>query len=253
MTARNSWPKELPQLTAEQERIRDDFMRHWHEVLPSKYPLIERFNHGYAARSARQGAKTLEIGAGIGEHLEFEPLPHDDYWAVELREEMARGIKSKNPDANVIVGDCQQGLPFDDESFDRVLAIHVLEHLPNLPNALTELRRVLKADGTFVAVIPCEGGLAYTLARRISAQRIFERRYCVSYDWFVRSEHINVPSEIITELKSRFTIDEQSYFPLRIPSVTANLVIGLTMTPRVVSTEGQITRQPAAAFESVVK
>src|ERR1039457_2567137 len=30
---KSSWPKELPQLSAEQERIRDDFMRYWHEVL----------------------------------------------------------------------------------------------------------------------------------------------------------------------------------------------------------------------------
>lgn len=232
MNQRTSWPKELPQLTAEQQRIRNDFMRHWHEVLPHNYSLIERFNHGYAAHSARAGAKTLEVGAGLGEHLAFEPEPHDDYWALELREEMAEGIKRGYPNANAIVGDCQIVLPFEDQSFDRALAIHVLEHLPNLPAALLELRRVLKPGGTFVAVIPCEGGLAYTLARRVSAQRIFERRYGMSYEWFVRSEHINVPAEIVAEIEREFVIEQRRYFPLRIPSVTLNLVIGLTMRPR---------------------
>ena len=230
--AKSLWPKELPQLSAEQERIRDDFMRYWHEVLPNRYSVIERFNHGYAARSRLSGAKTLEIGAGLGEHLAFEPDHDENYWAVELRGEMAEIIKRTYPRVQTVVGDCQQRLPLEDASFDRALAIHVLEHLPDLPSAVAELRRVLKAEGRLVAVIPCEGGLAYGLARRISAQRIFERRYNVSYDWFIKSEHLNTPREIIAELTEHFTILERRYFPLRLPIVTANLVIGLTMQPR---------------------
>jgi len=232
MSAHRSWPKQIPQLTVEQERIRDDFMRHWHEVLPSRYSVVERFNHGYAVHSEFAGAKTLEIGAGLGEHLVFEQYQDEDYWAVELRTEMAEAIKRKYPRVHTIVGDCQQRLPVEDASFDRALAIHVLEHLPDLPSAIAELRRVLKDQGRLVVVIPCEGGLAYGLARRISAQRIFERRYKVSYDWFVKSEHINLPREIIAELKEHFEILERRYFPLRLPIITANLVIGLTMRPR---------------------
>ncbi len=232
MSAESPWPKKLPQLSAEQERIRDDFMRYWHEVLPNRYAIIERFNHGYPARSRLAGAKTLEIGAGLGEHLAFEQDQDENYWAVELRAEMAEIIKRRYPRVHTVVGDCQQRLPLEDASFDRALAIHVLEHLPDLPSAIAELRRVLKDQGRLIAVIPCEGGLAYGLARRISAQRIFERRYKISYDWFVKSEHINFPREIIAELTKHFEILERRYFPLRIPIITANLVIGLTMRPR---------------------
>jgi SAM-dependent methyltransferase len=207
-------------------------MRYWHEVLPNRYSVIERFNHGYAARSALAGATTLEIGAGLGEHLAFEPFQDENYWAVELRAEMAEAISRDYPRVHAIVGDCQQRLPVEDSSFDRALAIHVLEHLPNLPAALSEIRRVLKDDGRFIAVIPCEGGLAYWLARRISAQRIFERRYHTSYTWCIRSEHINVPREIIAELSEQFEIVDRHYFPLRLPMATANLVIGLTLRPR---------------------
>jgi ubiquinone/menaquinone biosynthesis C-methylase UbiE len=118
-------------------------MRHWHEVLPKRYSVIERFNHGYAARGGVAGGKTLEIGAGLGEHLAFEQH-HEDYWAVELRGEMAEAIKTKYPRAKTVVGDCQERLPLEDASFDRALAIHVLEHLPDLPSAVAELRSVLK-------------------------------------------------------------------------------------------------------------
>ena len=56
------------------------------------------------------------------------------------------------------------------------MAIHVLEHLPNLPKALTEVHRSIKKTGTFQVVIPFERGFAYQIAREISAKRIFQSR-----------------------------------------------------------------------------
>ena len=108
----------------------------------------------------------------------------------------------------------------------------MLEHLPNLPAAVAEIHRLLKPGGRFVVVIPCEGGLAYSLARRVSAQRVFEKRYGMSYRWCIESEHINVPSEIIEECRPYFEITRRRYFPLRVPLTAPNLVIGLELAPR---------------------
>jgi hypothetical protein len=109
----------------------------------------------------------------------------------------------------------------------------VLEHLPNLPGAVREMYRLCnKQRGVFTVVIPCEGGLAYGLARRISAQRMFERRYQQSYKWYISREHINRPHEILEELEKYFEVQHQSFFPLRVPIVQINLVIGLTLKPR---------------------
>jgi len=219
-------------LTAEQDRIRDDFMAYWHEVLPNRYGVIERFNHGWPAKTARRGERTLEIGAGLGEHLNTEPeFAREDYVACELRPEMAAVIAERHPTVEVITADCQQRMPFEDGSFDRALAIHVLEHLPDLPAALAEIHRLLKPTGRFVVVIPCEGGLAYSLARRVSAQRVFEKRYKMSYRWCIESEHINVPSEILEECSAYFRIVRRRYFPLVIPLTAPNLVIGLEFAP----------------------
>jgi SAM-dependent methyltransferase len=237
MTSRTIWPKVLPPLTHEQQKINDDFMHYWHEVLPKKYSKIDTFNHTYPIRATRGVfIRTLEIGAGLGEHLEYEslsPAQETEYHALELRDNMTRRIKERFPRVKAVTGDCQKHLNFPDGYFDRILAIHVLEHLPNLPAAIREAHRVCNKDkGWFYVVIPCEGSLAYTLARRISAQRIFEKRYNQSYKWFYQREHINRPQEILAELKSYFIVEGRSFFPIPLPFLFCNLVIGLVLKPR---------------------
>ena len=94
-------------------------------------------------------------------------------------------------------------------------------------------RLLNKQTGVFSVVIPCEGGLAYSLARRISARRIFEKRYPGEvYEFYISREHINRPHEILEELDRYFTIEHQAFFPLVVPIVTVNLCIGLTLRPR---------------------
>lgn len=235
--SRTTWPKTFPPLSAEQERIRDDFMKYWHEVLPRRFGILDRFNHSYPVRTAPADfRRTLEIGAGLGEHLRYEGLTAEqeaNYHALELRPSMSAEIARRFPRVRTLTGDCQQRLPFPDGYFDRVLAIHVLEHLPDLPAAVREVHRLCeKRRGVFSVVIPCEGGLAYTLARRVSAQRIFERRYGHPYQWFIEREHVNCPHEIFDALRPYFDTTHRRFFPLRVPAIFCNLVIGLTLRPR---------------------
>lgn len=234
-----NWPKTFPPLTSEQEHISDDFMKHWHEELASRsrYNKIEKFNHGYVVDNAPASfLKTLEIGAGLGEHLKYEnlsPQQKKNYVALDIREVMVEQIKINFPDIQSQVADCQKKLPFSEDHFDRILAIHVLEHLSDLPATIKEMYRVCnKQTGHLSIVIPCEGGLAYSLARKISAQRIFERRYQQSYRWFIEREHVNRPDEILHELDPYFSIEHRQFFPFLIPSVNCNLCIGVTLRPR---------------------
>jgi SAM-dependent methyltransferase len=218
----------MPKLTAEQKAIRDDFMQHFYEQFSDRYGAIAWFSHIYPKRTSRPGLRTLDIGAGMGEHLDFEDARDQHYVALELRPEMARVIEERHPYVSTLVGDAEEALPFDDASFDRVIAIHVLEHLRNLPAALQEVRRVLRPGGAFAIVIPCEGGLAYGVGRRFTSQRIFEKRYHTSYDWYIRTEHFNVPAEIVAELDQRFEPEHRTFFPTKVPSVHLNVCMGLT-------------------------
>lgn len=149
---------------------------------------------------------------------------------LELRQNMLSDLQSRFPYVNGIIGDAQK--PYGERIYDRIIAIHVLEHLPNLPEAVKCMHKALKKDGVAHVVIPCEGSLAYTIARKISAERIFKKRYKRSYDFFIKTEHVNNANEIIEELEPYFTITKQSYFPLLVPFQFCNLVIGMELRPR---------------------
>jgi SAM-dependent methyltransferase len=234
MSTATTWPKVRPELTPEQVVAMEDWYQvYLGEILPSKFGWVDEFGHRYARRSAKPAARTLEIGPGNGSHLLTEDLDdQQEYVALELRESLSDDIGQGHPNLRVVVGDCQARLDFPDDWFDRVLAIHVLEHLDNLPAALAEIARVLKPSGRFSVVIPAEGGLGYALGRRLTVQRQFERRYNMPYTWMIRYEHVSTARQVLTELKKMFDVDEQRYFPLRVPSVDLNLVIGLTLQAR---------------------
>jgi len=232
------WPKQLPILTDEQIQIKDEWMEYWHEILPNRYGIIEKFNHGFPVRVLQKEQKaltTLEIGPGLGEHIAYENLENQQYSVIELRDNMAEILRKRFPTVKTYVGDIQKRTEFDEKQFDRVIAVHVLEHLPDLPNALQEIHRVLKDDGHFTAVIPCEGGLAYSFARCISTDQIFKKKFKMSFAWLVKTEHINRPVEIIEEITRYFTINKKIFFPLKLPFVFCNLCIGLDMTKKLES------------------
>ena len=234
------WPKILPPLSPEQQARSDQFMKLWHEELAgrSRYGLVERFNHTFPVRHSPAGFRTtLEIGAGLGEHLHYEQLTAEQergYHCNEFRENMAAEIRRRYPKVQTVVGDCQRRMDFTDGFFDRILAIHVLEHLPDLPACLSELHRLLKPEtGRLLIVIPTEGSPAYGLARRLSAQRVWYRHFTAPYAEFYSREHINLVPEILAELTPHFVIERRACFPLPfLPFVFCNLCIGYVLKPR---------------------
>lgn len=203
----------------------------WHQTLPRKYGLIERFNQGWLPTlPLKPRGKTLEVGAGLGAHLAFADLKSQDYFCLEMREEFCRRLRRMLPKRRVVRGDIQRRQAWPDKSFDRVLAIHVLEHLLDLPRALAEISRLLKPEGVFDLVAPCEGSLAYGLARKISAERLFRREFKMDYTPIIRQEHVSTLPEILDELKAFFRVEKRRFFPLPwMPLQACNLVVGMRL------------------------
>jgi SAM-dependent methyltransferase len=229
-----SWPKSRPALTEEQKRIFSDWYQHWlsESGMQGRYSFVDRFGHEYAAKTFEKGCKTLDIGAGNGAHLKYENLDAQEYTALEYSRELIQDINRQYPKVKSVIGDCQKPMDFQNDYFDRVLAIHVLEHLDNLPVTLGEVHRILRPGGKFSVIIPCEGGLLYSIGRKFSSEKMFKERYHQSYDWLIKYDHVNTAREVLAELKHLFNVDISQYFPFFVPSVDMELVIGLTCTPR---------------------
>jgi len=101
------------------------------------------------------GAQVLEIGCGPATTLWGSNLDRiDPTWRITLADssagmiEAARDVLGER--AEYAVADAQE-LPFRDESFDVVLANHMLYHVENRPKAFAEIRRVLVPGGVFHA------------------------------------------------------------------------------------------------------
>ena len=211
------WPKTPPVLNAAQREARERYMKLWHEQLPTKYGRVEAFNHGALSHlPLPPGIRTLEIGAGIGGHLPYEDLARQDYYCLEYREEFCKTLREKVSADRVFCGDIQTRQSWPDKHFDRIVAIHVLEHLVDLPAALKEIRRLLTDGGILDVVLPCEGGLAHTLGRKATAERLFKKNFKMDFRPVCQNENVNTFEEILVLLKKAFKMEYQSFFPLKV-------------------------------------
>lgn len=91
----------------------------------------------------------LDVGCGPGRWYSAvqQKLPDATYYGLDLYP----GMLSTHPARGTLTrGDAQQ-LPFADETFDVVMANHMLFHVPDMEQAVLEFRRVLKPGGIVIS------------------------------------------------------------------------------------------------------
>jgi ubiquinone/menaquinone biosynthesis C-methylase UbiE len=87
--------------------------------------------------------RVLDVGCGEGLLTGWlaAQLPDAEFHGLEAREDAVADFRRRNPDFEIHRGDLYD-LPFQDDAFDLVLALEVLEHLDRPDAAVAEMRRV---------------------------------------------------------------------------------------------------------------
>jgi 2-polyprenyl-3-methyl-5-hydroxy-6-metoxy-1,4-benzoquinol methylase len=109
--------------------------------------LIDRFYGKVAAAVGPLDPGTvLDAGCGEGETLaRLDSLLPASVTGVDLNPASVEFAAKRIPSGDFRVADLND-LPFEDDSFDLVLCLEVLEHIPDPAPALAELSRVCRGD-----------------------------------------------------------------------------------------------------------
>jgi ubiquinone/menaquinone biosynthesis C-methylase UbiE len=102
------------------------------------------------AAGVRDGARSLDVGCGLGDLCAAAAARGARATGVDLAEGMVDAARAAHPELEIRRGDAED-LPFDDGTFDAVTAAFVVNHLPRPERGAAELHRVL-APGGRVAV-----------------------------------------------------------------------------------------------------
>jgi ubiquinone/menaquinone biosynthesis C-methylase UbiE len=106
--------------------------------------------HGFAFEHIQNNTKCLDYGCYDGHFIKTVRQHKDvDFVGVDKNTR----IISENPYKLKLIHITDE-LPFDDESFDCVTLIDVLEHIYDQDFVLREINRVLKTDGVLIVTVP---------------------------------------------------------------------------------------------------
>jgi ubiquinone/menaquinone biosynthesis C-methylase UbiE len=190
---------------------------------------VMRAGHRLAERPfgpEKHFGRVLEIGAGTGEHYAFVHHAMEQYILSDSDPEALAVAKRKlsetGPDRLGFELQSAQQLSHPEQSFDRVIATHVLEHISQPHLALKEWRRVVKDGGTLTVLIPTDPGIAWRLGRRLGPRRNAIAQ-SIAYDYVMAREHVNSCTNLIALLRHYFPSSLEVWWPFPIPSVDLNL------------------------------
>jgi ubiquinone/menaquinone biosynthesis C-methylase UbiE len=122
----------------------------------ARYALVNRWDPGHLRTVQRHldlppGSRLLEVGCGRGHLVKALRADGVDAVGVDLNPEavthaVTEGLSQMDATA----------LRYPDATFDAVVSMHAIEHIPDLDAALAEMVRVVRPGGALVLVYPAE-------------------------------------------------------------------------------------------------
>ncbi|HMO06029.1 MAG TPA: class I SAM-dependent methyltransferase [Paracoccaceae bacterium] len=191
-------------------------------ILKNTHSIIEA-----DTRLAAHYDTVLELGVGTMAHFSAVRHGFSRYIASDHDAKVIDWLKARNWDARIDIQHLTgSSLPFPDNSVDRVIATHVLEHLPSPVAVLEEWVRVVRPGGVVSLILPCDPGLAWRFGRMLGPRRT-ARKAGLPYDYYMAVEHVNAIFNLRSIIAHHFPDRSERWWPLRIPVPDVNLIYGV--------------------------
>ncbi len=119
----------------------------------SMYWFARRYYAALVRRYTTPGSRVLEMGCGLGHLL---GLLQDDYRCVgiDIAEYSIEQLKRNAPKAEGYVMDATDLSRFEAGAFGAVVALHLVEHLPDPAGTIRQVNRILQPGGLFLFATP---------------------------------------------------------------------------------------------------
>jgi SAM-dependent methyltransferase len=132
------------------QQFYEDF---WADAPEDEEPYAWTQRRGLLQAELHPGDRVLDYGCGSGRFLALL----DDAAGVEIAEAAVERARANAPHADVRLLEGDGTIPFGHGEFDLVWCSEVLEHIPDVGFALSEIRRVLKPSGRLLLTVPFHG------------------------------------------------------------------------------------------------
>ena len=134
----------------------------WNFAFPIKYIQLYRFKKIIQLLGNTHYPKLLEFGTGSGIFIPQLSKHCGTIYACDIHSnfdhlhEMCKqyGVSNYQLSTQSI-----EQTNFPDNNFDAIIAVSVLEFVPDLQKALKEIKRILKPEGVFITICPMESRL----------------------------------------------------------------------------------------------
>lgn len=111
------------------------------------------------------GSKVIDAGCGAGRTVYGLHKAGYDAWGLDYAPSTITALNRLAPELNIVLGDIHD-LPFDDQCFDGVWSLGVVEHYyDGFSKIVQETARVLKVDGYAFVTVPSMSPLRRLKAR----------------------------------------------------------------------------------------
>ncbi len=181
----------------------------WYYVPGTRYFYLKRLEMAVDLLDNAQMQKLLDIGFGSGIFLPELVKKCKTLYGIDVHEkiDLVRQMLEKEGVAAELSQGSVLDLQFENETFDCVVCVSVLEHIRDLDKAIGEIHRILKKGGIAI--------LGFPVKNKITDSALHVLGF--NLDTTLEERHPSSHQMILNAVRKKFEIEDKLKFPKFLP------------------------------------